>query len=346
MAGSNPSNGFVRAMRKVYNPIGFQKGYNFTLWFIFAGALFGFTLARLQYLSIGGVFKEGSSPGEWFYLRKGHERIGITLHLATILPAGFLVVFQFVPLIRYKLLLFHRINGYVIILLLLLANVGALMIARHSFGGEFETQVFAGLLAIMTTVGSILAYINIKRLQIDQHRAWMIRTWFYAGSIITLRIIMIISTLLISKAGGYYQAMPCDKISFMFEDDQTGFRDSFPACFAANGTMDGWVAVNADFAQNVVQIAASLNVTFGTAGWLALALHAIGVEIYLHLTPKEGNRLRTVSYQRQLEAGFRHPGSAGITSDRWGDADVWQPPSRDTGVEVAKSISLEENTKP
>ena len=31
MAGSNPPNGFVRAMRKVYNPIGFQKGYNFTL---------------------------------------------------------------------------------------------------------------------------------------------------------------------------------------------------------------------------------------------------------------------------------------------------------------------------
>ena len=26
-----PSNGFVRLARKVYSPIGFQKGYNFTL---------------------------------------------------------------------------------------------------------------------------------------------------------------------------------------------------------------------------------------------------------------------------------------------------------------------------
>ena len=74
-------------------------------------------------------------------------------------------------------------------MLLLLSNVGALMIGRHSFGGGFESQLLVGLLAIMTTGGAFLAYYNIKRLQIDQHRAWMIRTWFYAGSIITLRLI-------------------------------------------------------------------------------------------------------------------------------------------------------------
>ncbi len=62
--------------------------------FIFAGALFGFVLARLQYLSIDGKFRTGASPGDWYYLRHGYLKIGITLHLATILPAGFLVVFQ------------------------------------------------------------------------------------------------------------------------------------------------------------------------------------------------------------------------------------------------------------
>lgn len=36
----NPNpNAFVRTMRKASNPIGFQKGYNFILWFIFAGAV-------------------------------------------------------------------------------------------------------------------------------------------------------------------------------------------------------------------------------------------------------------------------------------------------------------------
>ncbi|KAI4222211.1 MAG: hypothetical protein L6R36_006311 [Xanthoria steineri] len=325
MADSRPPNAFVRWMRKIYHPLGFQKGYNFTLWFIFGGAIFGFILARMPYLSIGGRFREGSSPGEWYYLRGGHERIGITLHLVTVIPLGFLLVFQFVPWIRHHALMFHRVNGYVIVLLLLISNVGALMIARHSFGGEFETQVYVGLLAILTTVSVILAYINIKRLQIDQHRAWMLRTWFYAGTIITLRIIMIISALIIPKAGGFYQAMPCEKISFIFEDDQAGFQEFFPACFAPNGTNNGWVAVEASFDGSGATVAASLGLCFGTAGWLALAMHAIGVEIYLRLTPREGNRLRNVSYQRQMEAGFRHPGSAGLTSDRWGDADVWQP---------------------
>lgn len=32
----------------------------------------------------------------------------------------------------------------------------------------------------------------------------------------------------------------------------------------------------------------------------------------LHLTPKESERLRQVSYQRQLEAGFKNPGHAGL----------------------------------
>lgn len=81
------------------------------------------------------------------------------------------MVWQFVPVIRHKFLIFHRINGYLIILLVLLGNVGALMIARHSFGGSLETQTGVGTCVIITTVSLAMAYYNIKRLQIDQHRA-------------------------------------------------------------------------------------------------------------------------------------------------------------------------------
>jgi hypothetical protein len=62
------------------------------------------------------------------------------------------------------------------------------------------------------------------------------------------------------------------------------------------------------------------------AMWLALFMHLVGVEIYLNLTPVEGERLRKVSYERQLEAGYNHPGSSGLTSDRWGDAEKWKSP--------------------
>ena len=49
-------------------------------------------------------------------------------------------------------------------------------------------------------------------------------------------------------------------------------------------------------------------------------------EVYINLTPAESERLRIVSYQKQLARGYKHPGSAGITADRIGDAH-WAPPA-------------------
>lgn len=59
--------------------------------------------------------------------------------------------------------------------------------------------------------------------------------------------------------------------------------------------------------------------------WIALFLHTVGVEVYLNLTKNESERLRQVSYEKQVKAGLRHPGSAGLTCDRWGDVAPWKP---------------------
>lgn len=238
----------------------------------------------------------------WFFARFP----GILLLRAPMCSAFCLTAHDLVrPIIRHKFLILHRINGYVILLLLLLSNAGALVIARRSFGGGMETQTLVGVLAIIITLSAFLAYYNIKRLQIEQHRAWMLRSWFYAGSIITLRLIMIISALLISSYGGYYRAMPCSEIAFLRDSRET-FEANFPQCVAVNGTTDGWVAVKANFSGKA-QVATALGLNFSMAGWLALFMHAVGVEIYLRLTPRESERLRAVSYQRQLEASFSHP---------------------------------------
>ena len=47
----------------------------------------------------------------------------------------------------------------------------------------------------------------------------------------------------------------------------------------------------------------------------------------MRLTPREAERLRAVSYARQLEAGMHNPGSAGLTADRLGDAGKWVVPT-------------------
>ena len=101
------------------------------------------------------------------------------IHLYTILPAACLVVLQFIPAIRHKVILFHRLNGYLIVLLSLVSSAGVIIVLQHSFGGDFTTQVWGGTLVISTTIAYIMAYVNIKLLQIDQHRAWMMRAWAY-----------------------------------------------------------------------------------------------------------------------------------------------------------------------
>ena len=75
--------------------------------------------------------------------------------------------------------------------------------------------------------------------------------------------------------------------------------------------------------------AASLRATFGMSLLLALIIHAIGVEIYLRLTPAEEERLRQISFERQVEAGMKHPGRAGLTADRFGDGSNWKPQSQE-----------------
>lgn len=187
-------------MQKIYHPLGFSKTYNFLLFFIFGGALLGFCLARASYLNIH-TFLQNAAPGETYWYRQKLYKIGVQLHLISIIPAGLLAILQFLPVIRHKLLTLHRLNGYIVIVLLLLGSIGALMIARHAFGGTLSTQSGIGTLALASTFSAVKAYIHIKNLQIAHHRAWMLRCWFYAGSIITLRIIMIISVVIISKIG-------------------------------------------------------------------------------------------------------------------------------------------------
>lgn len=350
-----PTTRWPRAkLQKASHAIGFQKGYNFTLCMIpfhgsvpallrhttviiFAGAMLGFTLARFSYVNIGGSapssFANSAAPGEWYWYRKGLYRVGITLHLCAILPAGFLMVFQFVPLIRYKLLLFHRMNGYAIILLVLIANAGALMICRRSFGGGIDTQAGVGVLVIVSTTSMALAWYNIKCLQIDQHRKWMLRAMFTLGTIITLRLILIISARITSRIGTFDTVKSCAEIFYIHNNNNETLARLYPQCVGPVASVaNQLVVVHATWKNNQPdQIGASLDMSFGMALWLSLFLHLVGVEIYLALTPRENERLRQVSYERQLERGMKSPGSAGLTAEKFGDAEKWTPARAHSG---------------
>ena len=323
-----PRNAFVAWARKIYNPVGFGKGYNAVLFIIFAGALLGFVLARLQFLSFHGVFcseQPNAAPGECYWYNMPRYHVGIMLHLAGILPAAFLVIFQFVPIIRYRAIIYHKAAGHVILLLVLVGIAGALMIVRFSFGGDLSTQAMVGTLTILELIALPLAYYNIKRKQIDQHRAWMLRAWFWMGSIITLRLIMVLCALVLTQLpDGFYTIQSCDKLLYTLGNATTVY-DKYPQCHL-NSTVGGQVVVKASFGPGMDNVISALDIGFGMAAWLALFLHAAGIEIYLRLTPREAVRLRNISYQRQMELGMKSPGSAGLVLEKFADADPWVLP--------------------
>ncbi|PRP81207.1 hypothetical protein PROFUN_02041 [Planoprotostelium fungivorum] len=327
---------FVRCMRKIFHPLGFTKGYNFGLFAAFFLAMFIFCLVRSPYLNIGGSakssFASGAAPGEWYWYRSGIYRVGITMHLAAVIPAGILMVWQFLPVLRRGCVLFHRINGFIIYALITVGNIGGLLIARRTFGGATSVQAAVGLLAVITWISMSLAWYNIRRLQIEQHRAWMLRMAFYLGTIITTRLIVPIAAVFVSR-GVYHTVWSCDELSFYYTDDPSQLTINYPAC-----NITDYVAIQATFMTGRAEnIGAALQINFGMALWVAIFIHTIGVEIYLNLTPREAERLRVISHQRQLAAGFKNPGSAGLTVDRWGDADPWMPPFEEKSPEKTSS---------
>ncbi|OLN94290.1 hypothetical protein CCHL11_02816 [Colletotrichum chlorophyti] len=335
-----PKNGLIAAkMAKVQDVLGFKQRHSFILFINFAGALMGFTLARLMYLDVDNVFcgqgfssSKRALPGECYFYRKFTlDRIGIIMHLACILPASFLVFWQFIPVIRRRMLLFHRINGYLVLILSVPGTVGALIVARHAVGGGSEVQAAVGLLAIMFLGALLIAFIQIKRLRIEQHRAWMLRAWFYAGAIITIRPIMMIAALIVSRQRGYYVDLPCAVVEFLMEHAGAGnatsvlFENCVPFVTGKNPNQQTIVEANFFDRSTPTGPTASLHASFGMASWLAGAIHAIGIEIYLHLTPGEAERLRQVSRQRQIEAGMRSSENGHSISDRLGSAEKWGP---------------------
>ncbi|EHK25597.1 uncharacterized protein TRIVIDRAFT_189365 [Trichoderma virens Gv29-8] len=306
-----PRNAFVKAARHLYNPIGSAKGYNTVLWFITCGALLGFSLAKLPAIGLRGQFCNldqdtvgAAGPGECFHYLQPP---------ACILPAGILACFQFVPVIT----ILHRVNGYIVLLLTLVGMAGAFISTPVSYGGTVEIQTGIGVLSVAFLVCLAMAVINIKRLQIEQHRAWMIRAWVYAGSVITLRLIQILTAYIVSSLDTYYIPMPCDKLAFTVAND-TVTRESYPECasFLSGQSTGQFASVRARLSgsANAAEAAAALSVRFGVGLWLAAFIHVIAVEIYLNLTPAEHERLRE-----------KNPGRAGLTVDRFGDAEIWAP---------------------
>lgn len=314
-------------LQRLYTWLGFKKAYNGRLFCIFALPFFAFALSQfVQCYTIKGIRISQTAPGEMYWFQSGHRRLGLQIHLAAILPCALLAVLQFIPSIRQKTPTFHRINGHIVLVLLLIAHAGALMIGRHAFGGSVDVLINLAIIVAMTTIGGALAYYNIRRLQIDQHRAWMLRTMFYLGVIVSARPVILIAAFFVSVMREYRNVWPCEMIDWTWKSyGGDGYLESYPQCVNQSGASAGFSPVLANILSksDPAEIGTSLQIPAGIAFWTCLLLHVVGVEIYLALTPREAARLRMESYKRQLAAGYKNPGSEGLVPEKFGDADPW-----------------------
>lgn len=138
---------------------------------------------------------------------------------------------------------------------------------------------------------------------------------FALASIITLRLILYLATLVTTAMRDYYYPFSCAQIAWFYTHYHMGDPLSvYPQCASPfhNTTIlpDSYVAVHANFNGRPEQIGASLDINFGMALWLALFVHLVAVELYLRLTPAEARRLKAVSAQRQRER-WGGPGAKG-----------------------------------
>lgn len=94
---------------------------------------------------------------------------------------------QFSKRIRAKRIRLHRNLGKAYLVGILFAGTAGFYLAIHATGGIVAQVGFAGM-SLCWLMTSLLAYITIRKMQIEKHRAWMIRSYSLAFAAVTLRL--------------------------------------------------------------------------------------------------------------------------------------------------------------
>lgn len=69
--------------------------------------------------------------------------------------------------------MFHRINGYIALTLVIVGNVGGAVVGRAAFGGELNSQSAYYTLGGLIVGCGLMGYFNVKHTR--KHRKWMLR---------------------------------------------------------------------------------------------------------------------------------------------------------------------------
>jgi hypothetical protein len=282
---SKPQNGLISFYQSLSWLFGFKEKYSLVLFFICGGALLGFCLAR-AYMMNNRIMLQQTVPGEFRWFQLPMYRINYIIHIYLTIVGGILVGLQFMPAIRRKSVLLHRVNGYTCLILLIVGNISGGIISRRAFGGEINAQSAYYVLAIMLIFSALMGYWYVKK-NTRAHRKWMLRSVVYFSAIISARLIMLAARLIVTEIGTYYSLWRCDEVLYVLKDENV-LLQMFPQCTSPTPTDNGlYVAVHASVHEGPLGTAAAVRVVQGMSLWLATILHMALVETYIRSTESE-----------------------------------------------------------
>ncbi|EPE24223.1 hypothetical protein GLAREA_08073 [Glarea lozoyensis ATCC 20868] len=311
---------------------GFTKTSALVYFFLSAGLFAIFCLAELRWLhwqkdaytgatgrdpvyaGKGLVWNSPRGPGEGFLYKRAFLRALQQVHLWSVIPAGILLPLQFLPIVRRKYITLHRWAGRLLFILLMIGNITAYNLGMNAFGGMLDTRMFTLILLVCTTLSAYKAWKGIRDHRIDIHRAWTIRCWSYVGSILSLRVWMVILIVGIMRIAPdtFYVAISCAKMEFMFPDpvDRAAMYERHPSCFnlTTAASEKTYMGISANMKRvNLEETTAILSLVFGLAGMIGLIMNIGFVETYLNLTRDDDERLKKFSMAKRRKLGLEKP---------------------------------------
>jgi len=184
--------------------------------------------------------------------------------------------------------IWHRINGYLTLALLVPSTVCGAIMARRAYGGELNVQSAWYILSLMILFSALFGIMNVKHTR--KHRKWMLRTVTYTAVPITARLAVMAANRIISDIGTYYAVWRCDQMLFVLKSIDT-LTQKFPSCAEADNLSNLYAAVQAGSQYSPLGSASSFRVTRGMVLWVSILIHIIGVEFYIRKT-ENANQFR------------------------------------------------------
>lgn len=156
------------------------SGYAIIQYFIMDAHQAGFVQIKLMFLSTLSSF--------WYIMLYTHIAFGVVA-----LVIGPFTLFE---KFRGKNIQRHRMMGKIYIISILFSGVSGLYLAIHATGGWVPKLGF-GFLSLFWLLSAFQALSKVKHKKIHDHQKWMIRNYSLTFAAVTLRIWLLLFTLLV-----------------------------------------------------------------------------------------------------------------------------------------------------